>query len=437
MASFRGRIKHAWNAFLGRDAPIPYNKEPPPSYSRRPDRIRRSLANERTMLNAVINRMAVDAAQFKIEHCRVNDNEQYQESIDSQFNDILNHGRPNIDQGARAFLQDAYESLLDQGTIAIFPTDYDDEPEFDENGDPVSTVQILSLRVAEVVAWGAHKVRCRLWNDNSGRKDEIEWSKSLCFIIQNPFYSIMNEPNALLRRVSRKMVLLDQVSEQASSGKLDMILQLPYSVKNPIKRAEAQKRKRDIEMQLTDSKYGIAYIDASEKITQLNRPIENNLLSQIEYLTNLFYSQLGVTNEIMNGTADEKTMLNYYYRCIEPIVAAVCEEFESKYLTKTARTQGQRFKYFRDPFKVVPVSELAEVSDKLTRNEIATSNEIRGIIGWKPSSDPKADELRNSNVKQEGSGEEAMENQPIEEEEQMMNESYAPTTPAETIIPGG
>ena len=435
MASFSGRIKHAWNAFLGRDAPSSFKNESPPSFSRRPDRIRRSLVNERTMLNAVINRMAVDAAQFNIQHCKVNDNEQYQYSIDSQFNDILNHGRPNIDQSSRAFLQDVYESLLDQGTIAIFPTDYDDEPEMDKEGNPLSAVQILSLRVAEIIGWGAHRVRLRAWDENSGRMNEIEWNKNLCFIVQNPFYSIMNEPNALLRRVSRKMVLLDQVSEQASSGKLDMILQLPYSLKNPAKQLEAQKRKRDIEMQLTDSKYGIAYIDASEKITQLNRPIENNLLSQIEYLTNLFYSQLGVTNEIMNGTADEKTMLNYYNRCIEPVVASVCGEFESIYLTKTARTQGQRFKYFRDPFKVTPVSELAEVSDKLTRNEIATSNEIRGIIGWKPSSDPKADELRNSNVKQEGSGEEAMEEQPIEEE--MMEESYAPTTPAETIIPGG
>lgn len=430
MATFTRRVKHAWNAFFGRDAPKDNNNYDVPSYSRRPDKIRRSLANERTMLNAVINRMAVDAAMFKIEHVIVDSNEQYQETVDSQFNDVITN-RANLDQASRAFFQDAYESMLDQGVIAIFPTDYDDEPD-NEN---ISKVDILAVRVGEIIGWGAQKVRIRAWNEHSGKMDEVEVHKDRTFIVQNPFYSIMNEPNALLRRVSRKMVLLDQVSEQASSGKLDMILQLPYSLRNPAKKVEAQKRKRDIELQLTDSKYGIAYIDATEKITQLNRPIENNLLTQIEYLTNLFYSQLGITDSIMNGTADEKTMLNYYTRCIEPVVDAVCEEFTSKYLTKTARTRGHRFKHFRDPFKMVPVSELAETADKLIRNEIATANEVRGIIGWKPSSDPKADELGNPNIKGNGQSSGAINNMPTEEDAQY--ENYAPESPADTIIPGG
>lgn len=430
MANFKGRFKHAWNAFLGRDAPPAYIQEDSTPFARRQDGIRRSLSNERTMLNAVINRMAVDAAKFRIEHCIVNDNDQYQERVNSLFNDVLNN-RANIDQTSRAFFQDAYESMLDQGTIALMPTDFDDEPE-DET---VSTVDILAIRTAEIIEWGAKKVKLKAWNENTGRKEEIKMNKEMTFIVQNPFYSIMNEPNALLRRVSRKMVLLDQVSEQASSGKLDMILQLPFSIRNPIKKAEAQKRKRDIEMQLTDSKYGIAYIDASEKITQLNRPLENNLLAQIEYLTNLFYSQLGITDAIMNGTADERTMLNYYDRCIEPMVAALCDEFTSKYLTKTARSQGHKFKYFRDPFKIVPVSELAEIGDKFIRNEIASTNEIRAIIGWKPSSDPKADELRNPNIKgDETEGDEAMDEQLLDE--QMADEAYEPSA-AETIIPGG
>lgn len=431
MATFTRRVKHAWNAFFGRDAPKENNNYDVPSYSRRPDKIRRSLANERTMLNAVINRMAVDAATFKIEHVVVDSNEQYLYTVNSQFNDVITN-RANLDQASRAFFQDVYESMLDQGVMAIFPTDYDDEPEDDD----ISKVDILAVRVGEIIGWGAKKVRIRAWNEYSGKMDEVEVHKDRTFIVQNPFYSIMNEPNALLRRVSRKMVLLDQVSEQASSGKLDMILQLPYSLRNPAKKLEAQKRKRDIELQLTDSKYGIAYIDATEKITQLNRPIENNLLTQIEYLTNLFYSQLGITDSIMNGTADEKTMLNYYTRCIEPIVYAVCEEFTSKYLTKTARTQGHRFKHFRDPFKMVPVSELAETADKLIRNEIATANEVRGIIGWKPSSDPKADELGNPNIKgNNGQSSGAINNMPTEEDAHY--ENYAPESPAETIIPGG
>lgn len=431
MANFIKRFKHAYNAFRGRDAPPAHVRDERPTFTRRQDKIRRSLSNERTMLSAVINRMAVDAAKIKIEHTIVDSNDQYQETVNSLFNDVLNN-RANLDQSGRAFLQDAYESMLDQGVIALFPTDYDDEPEDGE----ISSVDILAIRVAEIIGWGSRMVRVKAWDENTGRMSEIDVQKTQTFIVQNPFYSIMNEPNALLRRVSRKMVLLDQVSEQASSGKLDMILQLPYSMKNPTKRAEAAKRKHDIEMQLTDSKYGIAYIDATEKITQLNRPIENNLLTQIEYLTNLFYSQLGITDTIMNGTADEKTMLNYYDRCIEPMVSALCDEFTSKYLTKTARTQGHKFKYFRDPFKMVPVSELAEISDKLTRNEIATPNEIRAIIGWKPSSDPKADELRNPNIKgDESSVEEAIDGQPIEDE--MDTPSYAPATPAETIIPGG
>lgn len=430
MASFVRRFKHAYNAFLGRDAPPAYIQEDSTPFTRRQDGIRRSLSNERTMLNAVINRMAVDAAKFRIEHCVVNDNDQYQYRVDSLFNDVINN-RANLDQTSRAFFQDVYESMLDQGVIAIMPTDFDDEPEDEE----VSSVDILAIRVAEIIEWGAKKVKLRAWDENTGQKQEIKMDKNMVFIVQNPFYSIMNEPNALLRRVSRKMVLLDQVSEQASSGKLDMILQLPYSLKNPSKRAEAQKRKHDIEMQLTDSKYGIAYIDATEKITQLNRPIENNLLAQIEYLTNLFYSQLGITDAIMNGTADERTMLNYYDRCIEPIVAAPCDEFTSKYLTKTARTQGHKFKYFRDPFKIVPVSELAEIGDKLIRNEIASTNEIRAIIGWKPSSDPKADELRNPNIKgDETAGDEAIDEQLLDEP--LAEEAYEPS-PAETIIPGG
>ena len=431
MAKFMERFKHGWNAFLGRDAPVVNMYDAPPTFSYRPDKIRQSLINEKTLLNAVINRMAVDAASIRIEHVRVNSDGQYLETIDdSSMNEILNVSA-NIDQSGSSLRQDLFQSMLDEGCISLTPIDMDDEP---EEGKGIN-FEIETARVCKIKQWGSGKVRLEGWNELDSRMEEFDWNKEHCFIIENPFYAIMNARNSLLRRVTRKMALLDQVDEQLSSGKLDMIIQLPFSIRNPVKRKEAAKRKQDIETQLNGSKYGIAYIDATEKITQLNRPIENNLLNQIQYLLDLFYSQLGITNEIMNGTADEKTMLNYYERIIAPMVTVCCDEFARKYLTRTARTQGQTFKYFRDPFKMVPVSELAEISDKLTRNEIATSNEIRSIIGWKPSSDPKADELRNSNIKGTETGEgEAMEDLP----EDMEPEEYEDeVSPADTIIPGG
>lgn len=440
MANFKERIRHTWNAFMGRDAPPDYEKEAT-TRTQRPDRIRRSLVNEKSLLNAAITRMAMDAASIRVEHCRVDSNENYIESITSSFNEVLNL-RANIDESGRAMRQNLFESMLDEGNIALFPVDTDDEPEYYVKGEEIigeiSKQQIFSVRVSKIIEWSARKIKVRAWDDQGGLFRELTVNKDSVFIMTNPFYSIMNEPNSMLRRVARKMALLDQVTEQTSSGKLDMILQLPFSLKSPSKRSEAQKRKADIEMQLRDSRYGIAYIDATEKITQLNRPIENNLLQQIEFLTNQFYSQMGITNEILNGTADEKTMINYYNRCIEPLLASEVDEYNAKYLTKTAYTQGQRFKFFRDLFKMVPAQELAEIADKLTRNEIASSNEIRAKLGWKPSSDPRADELRNSNIKSaESQGDDLAIEEDMATDESVDSVENTSASIAETIIPGG
>lgn len=392
--AFIERVQRGWNAFIN-------NKDPTgnifsdtgPGYSTRPDRIRLTRGNERSIVTSVFNRIALDVAAVSIQHVRLDQNGRYLEEIDSGLNNCLTL-EANIDQTNRSFLQDIALSVMDEGCIAIVPIDTSIDPS------KTSGFDILTMRVGKIIEWYPKKVKVRVYDDNAGIKKEITISKRMVAIIENPLYAVMNESNSTMQRLIRKLNLLDIIDDQSSSGKLDLIIQLPYVIKSDARRRQAEERRRDIERQLSGSKYGIAYTDGTEKITQLNRAVENNLLSQIEYLTSMLYSQLGITQSILDGTADEKTMLNYYNRTIEPFVSAIVDEMKRKFLTKTARTQNQSILFFRDPFKLVPVSDLAEISDKLTRNEIASSNEIRQIIGWKPSSDPKADELRNKNLNQ-------------------------------------
>ena len=387
------RIKNGWNAFLNRDPTegyLPYSGYGV-SYSSRPDRVRFTRGNERSIVNSIFNRIAVDAASTTIEHVRVDENERFQEIIFSGIQNCLNV-EANIDQTGRAFIEDVVMSMEDEGCVAIVPIDTDKDP------NDTASFDVLSMRTGKITSWYPYHVRVEVYNERIGRKQEIVLPKSYICIIENPFYSIMNEPNSTLKRLVRKLNLLDVIDEQSGSGKLDLIIQLPYVIKTEARRQEAEKRRKEIENQLRDTKYGIAYTDGTEHITQLNRPAENNLLKQIEYLTTLLYSQLGITEEILNGTATEEAMLNYNNRVIEPILSAISNELYRKFLTKTARTQGQRIKFFRDPFRLVPVNQIAEIADKFTRNEIMTSNEIRQVIGMKPSDDPKADELRNSNL---------------------------------------
>lgn len=388
------RVKRAWNAFLNRD-PTEYRYIEGPGYSQRPDRIRFTRGNERTIVTAVYNKIALDVAAVDFKHCRLDSNNRYAEDINSGLNNCLTL-EANVDQSARAFIQDVVMSMLDEGAVAIVPVD-----KVIKQSNP-SSYDILSMRTGKILEWKPTHVKVRLYNDRTGVKEELWLPKKSIAIIENPLYAVMNEPNSTMQRLIRKLSLLDIIDEQSGAGKLDLIIQLPYTIKTEARRRQAEDRRKDIEMQLSGSKYGIAYTDGTEKITQLNRPLENNLMKQIEYLTNMLYSQLGISQTILDGSADDKTMLNYYNRSITPIVTAIAEEMKRKFISKTARTQKQTIAFFRDPFKLVPVNDIAEIADKFTRNEIMTSNEIRQIIGLKPSADPKADMLVNSNINQSG-----------------------------------
>lgn len=391
--SIGSRLKHAWNVLKGNRDPTYYNTNLGTSYLSRPDRPRLTRGNERSIVTAVYNRIAMDVAAITINHCRLDENGRLQEVIDSGLNTCLNL-EANIDQTGRAFMQDVVMSMFDEGCVAIVPVDTTFDPK------KTGSFDILSMRTAKILEWYPKHVKVRLWNEEKGEKEDIILPKSTVGIVENPLYSIINEPNSTMQRLVRKLSLLDVTDEQTASGKLDLIIQLPYAVKSDLKRDQAEKRRKDVEMQLAGSKYGIAYIDGTERVTQLNRSVENNLMSQIEYLTNMLFGQIGMTQSILDGTADEKTMLNYNNRCIEPIVSAIVDEMKRKFLTKTARSQRQSISFFRDPFRLVPVNDIAEIADKFTRNEIMTSNEIRQIVGMRPSRDPKADQLVNSNISQ-------------------------------------
>ena len=390
------RLKHAYNAFMNRDPTYP-RYDDGPGYSYRPDRPRFTRGNEKTIVTSVFNRIALDVASMTFTHCQLDDNGRYLKGINSGLNNCLNL-EANIDQTGRAFIQDVVMSALDEGVVAMIPIDTDIDPTNTDSYD------IESIRTGKIIEWRAREIKTRVYNDRTGMKEDIYLDKRKVGIVENPLYAVVNEPNSIGKRLMRKFALLDVTDEQTASGKLDMIIQLPYAIKSEAREKQAERRRQSIEQQLTGSKYGIAYIDSTEHVTQLNRSLENNLLKQIEYLTNLFFSQLGITQSILDGTADEKTMLNYYNRTVEPFVAAIVDEMKRKFLTKTARTQGKSIKAFRDPFKLVPVNDIAEIADKFTRNEIMTSNEIRQVIGMKPSDDPKADELRNSNISQAKEG---------------------------------
>ena len=391
--SIGSRLKHAWNAFITNRDPTRYIQSLGPGFSSRPDRPRLSRGNERTIVTSIYNRIALDVAGISIKHCRLDDNGRYVSEVNSGLNNCLNL-EANIDQTGRAFIQDVVLSMFDEGCVAIVPVDTTLNPK------DTNSYDIQTMRTGKIVEWYKHDVKVRIYNDQIGEKQEIILPKNKVAIIENPLYAVINEPNATMQRLIKKLRLLDVSDERTLSGKLDLIIQLPYSTRTDVKKEQAERRREALESQLVDSKYGIAYADATEKIIQLNRSVENNLMSQIEYLINQLYSQLGLTQSVMDGTADEKTMLNYNNRTIEPIIAAIVDEMKRKFLTKTARTQGQSIMYFKDPFKLVPVNDIAEIADKFTRNEIMTSNEIRQIVGMKPSSDPKADELVNSNISQ-------------------------------------
>ena len=388
------RLYHAWNAFLNKD-PTSYYQNLGISYSNRPDRPRLSQGNERSIVTSIFNRIALDVASLTIQHVRLDGEGRFLEVIDSGLNECLTV-EANIDQSAQAFMQDVVLSMFDEGCVAIVPIDTTIDPNISGSYD------INSMRVAKILEWYPRHVRVRVYNDRTGYKEDKVVPKNTVAIIENPLYAIVNERNSTMQRLIRKLNLLDVIDEQSGSGKLDLIIQLPYTIKTEARRQQAESRRKDIEQQLAGSKYGIAYTDGTEHITQLNRAVENNLMSQIEYLTSMVYAQLGITTGVLDGTANETTMLNYYNRTVEPIVSVIVGEMIRTFLTKTARSQKQSIAYFRDPFKLVPVSEIAEIADKLTRNEIATSNEIRQEIGWKPSKDPVADELRNKNLNPSG-----------------------------------
>ena len=401
------RLQHAWNAFMNKDPTYNYQGVGM-GYSYRPDRPRLTRGNERSIINSIFNKIALDVASIDIVHCKLDENNRYIETIDSGLNNCLTL-EANIDQTGRAFIQDVVMSMLDEGSVAIVPVDTTINPK------DTNSYDIVSMRTGKILAWYPEHVRVQLYNEKTGKKEELILPKKTVGIIENPLYTVINEQNSTMQRLKRKLALLDMVDEQNSSGKLDLIIQLPYVVKSDARRQQAEKRRKDIEMQLVGSKYGIAYTDGTERITQLNRPIDNNLFTQVESLTSMLYSQLGITQSVLDGTADEKTMLNYYNRSIAPFVDAIVDELKRKFLSKTARTRRQSIQAFRDPFKLVPVNELAEIADKFTRNEILSSNEIRQIIGRKPSKDPKADQLVNSNISQPNQG------QPMDDE---MTEYY-------------
>lgn len=387
--SFGSRLKHAWNAFTGTDYTI--YQDVGPGYSSRPDRIRLTRGNERSIITSVYNRIALDVAALNVQHICLDENGRFLSIIRDGLNTCLTV-EANIDQTARAFIQDIVVSMLDEGCVAIVPVDTTYDPSV------TGSYDIQTMRVGKILDWYPQHVRVRLYNERTGIKENILVPKSTVAIVENPLYAVVNEPNSTMQRLIRKLNLLDIIDEQSGSGKLDLIIQLPYVIKTETRRQQAENRRKDIEAQLSGSKYGIAYTDGTERITQLNRSINNNLMSQIEYLTSMLYSQLGITQSILDGTADEKTMLNYNNRTIEPIISAIVDEMKRKFLTKTARSQSQSISFFRDPFKLVPVNDIAEIADKFTRNEIMTSNEIRQVIGMKPSDDPRADELRNKNL---------------------------------------
>ena len=391
----RDRLQHAWNAFVYNDNTYTNPQNLGGFSTFKPDRVHFSRGVEKSIVTSVYNRLALDVASLAIKHVRLDENGRYMEEVNSGLQNCLSV-EANIDQTGRAFLQDVVMSMLDEGCVAIVPVDTTVNPAVS------GSYEINTMRTGKILEWYPAHVRIRVYNDKKGIHEEITLPKSSVAIIENPLYAVINEPNSTMQRLIRKLNLLDVVDEQTSSGKLDLIIQLPYVIKSEARRRQAEERRKDIEMQLSGSKYGIAYTDGTERITQLNRPAENNLMKQVEYLTGMLYSQLGLTQSIMDGSADEKTMLNYYNRTIEPIIAAIVDEMKRKFLTKTARSQRQTVMYFRDPFKLVPVNEIAEIADKFTRNEIMTSNEIRQVVGMKPSDDPTADELRNKNLNQSG-----------------------------------
>lgn len=404
--SFGSRLKHAWNAFTG-NVQMNY-RDLGMSYSYRADRPRMSRGNERSIVTSVYNRIALDVAALNVQHVRLDENGRFLSVIDDGLNNCLTL-EANVDQTARSFIQDVVISMFDEGSVAIVPVDTTTDPNVSGSYD------IQSLRVGQILDWYPQYIRARVYNEQTGRKEDIVVPKSAVAIIENPLYAVINEPNSTMQRLIRKLNLLDVIDEQSGSGKLDLIIQLPYVIKTEARRQQAENRRKDIESQLSGSKYGIAYTDGTEHITQLNRSVNNNLMSQIEYLTSMLYSQLGITQSILDGTADEKTMLNYNNRTIEPIISAIVDEMKRKFLTKTARSQHQSISFFRDPFKLVPVNDIAEIADKFTRNEIMTSNEIRQVIGMKPSNDPRADELRNKNLSAPSDSNQQTEEIPITE----------------------
>lgn len=402
--SFGSRLKHAWNAFTGN---IQMNyRDLGMSYPYRADRPRMSRGNEKSIVTSVYNRIALDVVALNVQHVRLDENGRFLSVIDDGLNNCLTL-EANVDQTARSFIQDVVISMFDEGSVAIVPVDTTTDPNVSGSYD------IQSLRVGQILDWYPQYIRTRVYNEQTGRKEDIVVPKSAVAIIENPLYAVINEPNSTMQRLIRKLNLLDVIDEQSGSGKLDLIIQLPYVIKTEARRQQAENRRKDIESQLSGSKYGIAYTDGTEHITQLNRSVNNNLMSQIEYLTSMLYSQLGITQSILDGTADEKTMLNYNNRTIEPIISAIVDEMKRKFLTKTARSQRQSISFFRDPFKLVPVNEIAEIADKFTRNEIMTSNEIRQVVGMKPSDDPRADELRNKNLSEPSGSDQQSEEAPI------------------------
>ena len=388
--SFFSRLQHAWNAFFNKDPTVVY-RDYGPGYATRPDRTQLSRGNERSIVTAIYNRIAVLVSMVDIKHIRLDQDGRYIEDIASDMNECLTTSA-NIDQTGRAFIQDVVTSMLDEGCVAVIPVDTTFNPE------KTGAYDIQSMRTGKILEWHPETIRVRVYNEKKGEKEDIFVPKKIAAIIENPFYAVMNEPSSTLQRLIKKLNLLDVIDEQSGSGKLNMIIQLPYVIKTEARRQQAENRRKDIEDQLANSKYGIAYTDGTEKVTQINRAVENNLMSQIEYLTSMLYSQLGINQAILDGTADEKTMLNFMNNTIEPILVAITEEMNRKFLTKTARTQGQKITFFDDPFRLIPVNQVAEIADKFTRNEIMTSNEVRQKIGMKPSDNPRADELRNANI---------------------------------------
>lgn len=411
--SMSRRVKNAWNAFMGRDPTTTYLGYGSSSYYR-PDRVHLSAVSGRTIITSIFNRIALDVASIDIKHCLLDENGRFKEEVKDGLDNCLTL-EANIDQTAKAFIQDVVISMFDEGSIAIAP--------IDTIGDPTDTesYDIETIRVGQIVGWYPSHVRLNVYNDRTGRKQELIFAKSEVAIIENPLYAVINEPNSTLQRLLHKISLLDMIDDNNSSGKLDLILQLPYTVRSEAKKREAEKRLQSLEDQLVGSRYGIGYIDATEKVTQLNRSVENNLFHQVEYLTSMLYSQLGITQSVMDGTADEKTMLNYYSRTIVPILSAITVEIKRKFLSKNARTRGHSIEFFQDPFDLVPVSEISEIADKFTRNEIMTSNEIRQVIGMKPSDDPNADVLRNKNLSAPKEGESTVVQQ-VTEKEEIQNE---------------